>query len=147
MENNLPTCGQLERQLCQTLQAIYRQKFGHSVRKVTCNLFADQLAIVAEDTVTTIEKILLDNSQSDLADSLRREIIKIFETQIKQTVANILQVEVIDLVSGSTLDSGRIGVIVFLNNVPQTRLTKARCTHQSDRSFSLPKIQEAIASE
>jgi len=57
MENTLPTAGQLERQLSQALQSFYRQQFGHSIRKITCHLFTDKVAIIAEDTVTKVEKI------------------------------------------------------------------------------------------
>lgn len=126
MENILPTRGQLERQLSQTLQSIYREQFGHPIGKITCHLFKNKVAIVAEDTVTKIEKILLDNSQLDLAHGLRSIISKTFAVQIKQAIGNILQVEVMDLISGSSLDSGYLGVLVFLNNAPEIRLTKVR---------------------
>ncbi|MBE9048499.1 DUF2294 family protein [Pleurocapsales cyanobacterium LEGE 10410] len=63
MENTLPTAGQLERQLSQALQSFYRQQFGHSIRKITCHLFTDKVAIIAEDTVT--------NARSAIAPSTR----------------------------------------------------------------------------
>ena len=134
MENILPTRGQLERQLSQTLQSIYREQFGHSTSKITCHLFKNKVAIVAEDTVTKIEKILLDNSQLDLAHSLRSIISKTFATQIKQAIGHILQVEVIDLVSDSSLDSGYLGILVFLNNAPEIRLTKVRAYKNQNSS-------------
>lgn len=121
VENTLPTRGQLERQLSQTLQTTYRQQFGNQIGKITCNLLSDKVAIVAEDTVTKVEKVLLDNDRVDLANELRSVINKIFKTQIKQTVADIMQVEVVDIVCDSTSSSGHLGALVLLNNTPHIR--------------------------
>lgn len=124
MEKTLPTRGQLERQLAQTIQALYRSEFGHLPSKVVCHLFAERVAIVAEDTVTTIEQVLWDNSQQDLAKNIRATIREAFTSQVKQQVADILQVDVEDAICDSTLSSGYLGLIVFLKNAPQVRLAK-----------------------
>ncbi|MBE9045564.1 DUF2294 domain-containing protein [Pleurocapsales cyanobacterium LEGE 10410] len=121
IENTLPTRGQLERQLSQTLQSTYRQQFGNPIGKVTCNLLNNKVAIVAEDRVTEVEKVLLNNDRVDLANELRSAINKIFRTQIKQTVADIMQVEVVDIVYDSILSSGYLGALVLLNNTPHIR--------------------------
>ena len=124
IENVLPTRGELEKQLAQTLQSIYRQKFKHPIGKISCHLFNNKVAIVAEDTVTKVEKVLIDNSQLDLALRLRSVISEAFTAQVKQVVGDILQVEVIDLVSDSDLKSGHLGILVFLNSTPKMRLPK-----------------------
>ncbi|MGL6340107.1 MAG: Na-translocating system protein MpsC family protein, partial [Waterburya sp.] len=46
MDKNLPTSGQLERTLAQSIQKLYRQELKHSPSKITCQLFGNQLAIV-----------------------------------------------------------------------------------------------------
>ncbi len=136
-EKLLPTRGQLERQLSQTLQSLYRQEFGHLLGKVTCHIFADKVAIVAEDTVTNIEKILLDNSKLDLACSIRTAISKAFTSQVQQATAEILEVGVIDLIVDSTIDNGYLGIIIFLDASPQVRLAKRKKLSKQNLSNSV----------
>ncbi len=124
MEKILPTRGQLERQLSQTLQSLYRDQFGHLPSKVVCHLFANKVAIVAENTVTSIEKFLLSNSHLDLADNLRAAIDEIFALQYKQKIAEILEVEVIDLITDSCLNSEYLGMIAILSDTPKVRLPR-----------------------
>ena len=126
MENTLPTRGQLERQLSQTLQSLYRQQFGHMPKRITCHIFADKVAIVAEDTITTIERILFENSKIDLAQSIRIAISQTFVTQVREIISKILQVEIVDIVGDSTINSGYLGLIVFLKNPPELRLAKKK---------------------
>ncbi|WP_144871057.1 Na-translocating system protein MpsC family protein [Hyella patelloides] len=58
MDKNLPTSGQLERNLSQDRQKLYRQKLKHFPRKVTCQPFGNQLAILIEDALTLINRSL-----------------------------------------------------------------------------------------
>ncbi len=133
MEKILPTRGQLERQMSQTLQSLYRQQFGHLLSKITCHLFADKVAIVAEGSVTSIEEILFKHSRVDLARSVRLAISEDFTTQVKQAVGKILEVEIIDIMTDSAIETGYLGIIIFLQNAPEIRLTKKK----ADRSRSL----------
>ena len=123
-EKVLPTRGQLERQMSQTLQSLYRQQFGHLASKITCHLFDNKVAIVAEDTITKVEKILYDHSKLDLVYNIRFAIGEAFVRQVKQITTEILQVEVIDIIFDSTSNSGYLGMIIFLYNSPQMRLSK-----------------------
>ena len=77
---------------------------------------------MAENTITNIEKILLDNSKLDLASNIRAAIDKTFLVEIEREIANILQVEVAETISNSTLDTGYLGIIVFLDRTPQMRI-------------------------
>lgn len=133
----LPTRGQLERQLSQTLISLYRQQFGHLPKKITCYLFADKLAIVAEDTITSVEKILFQNGKPDLARSIRQEVSAAFTAKVKEVVTDILEVEVADIIIDSAVDTGYLGMIVFLNSEPQTRKPK--------RDISRHKIEKSSA--
>ena len=124
MEKTLPTKGQLERQLSQGVQALYRSQFGHLPHKVVCHLFADKIAIIAEGTVTPLEQILKDNSHSDLASDIRAAVGEAFAIEVKQKIKEIFDLEVVDLIYDSSLDSGYLGAIVFLEKTPETRLAK-----------------------
>lgn len=129
-EKVLPTRGQLERQMSQTLQSLYRQQFEHLASKITCHLFDDKVAIVAEDTVTKVEKILYDHSKLDLAIDIRYAIGEAFASKVKQVITEILQVEVIDIIFDSTFNSGYLGIIVFLDDSPQMRIAKNKAYKQ-----------------
>ena len=124
MAKTLPTKGQLERQLSQGVQALYRSQFGHLPHKVVCHLFADKIAIIAEGTITVLEQILKDNSQSDLASEIRAVVSETFAIEVKQKITEIFDLEVVDLIYDSNLDSGYLGAIAFLERTPQTRLAK-----------------------
>jgi uncharacterized protein YbcI len=124
MENALLTSGQLERKLSQILQSLYRQQFGQLPRKIACHLFDDKVAIVAENTITDFEKILLNNSQVDLAHSVRSAINKAFTNTVREKVINILELEITDLISDSVLDTGYLGLIVFLSDRPKVRVVR-----------------------
>lgn len=124
VENNLPTRGQLERQLSQALQSLYRDQFGHSPTKFICHIFGDKVAIVVENAVTFIEKLLLQNSQLDLAGNVRSAVDKIFTSQVKAKVKEILNVEVAEIIGNSCLQSEYIGMIVILETQPEIRYAR-----------------------
>ena len=123
MEKVLPTRGQLERKLSQTTQALYREGFGHNPSKVVCHIFGDKVAIIIENTITSIEKLLID-SQIDLAKDMRSAVERVFSLQIKQKISEILKVEIIDLIIESRLDSDYAGIVAILNNAPEVRLSR-----------------------
>lgn len=123
-EKVLPTRGQLERQLSQTIQSLYREKLGHLPSKVVCHLFSDKLAIVVEDAMTAIEKLLIENSRLDLAENMRSVVNRGFSLQVKQTINEILQVEITDLISQSCLDSNCLGMIAILDSAPKVRFSR-----------------------
>ena len=120
----IPTRGQLERQLSQETQALYRSLFGHLPQKVVCHIFADKIAIIAEDTVTAIERMLQNNSQSQLASDIRSAIGEAFAVQLRQKITEVMDLPVIDLICDSGLDSGYLGAIAFLEKAPDTRPAK-----------------------
>lgn len=120
----MPTRGQLERQLSQETQALYRSLFGHLPKKVVCHIFADKIAIIAEDTVTAIERMLQNSSRSELASDIRTAISEAFIVRLREKIREIMGLQVVDLICDSSLDSGYLGAIAFLEKVPDTRLAK-----------------------
>jgi uncharacterized protein YbcI len=89
------TRGQLERSLAQSIQALYRSKLGHQPSKVTCRLLDQKLIIILEDAA--------------------------IEPSLKMLIVEQTGVEVIDLLSDTTVETGRVGVIAVLASEPQTK--------------------------
>ncbi|MEM8676624.1 MAG: DUF2294 domain-containing protein [Cyanobacteria bacterium P01_G01_bin.67] len=121
MSDNLPTCGQLERELSQKIQAFYRQHLGHQPSKVTCQFFGSKLAIIIENSITSAEKILVDEGKSDLAQKVRANLDDAIQPELKQLIEQIAEVDVVDVLSDATLDTGRTGIIVVLSKTPLVR--------------------------
>ncbi len=121
MADKLLTCGQLERKLSQRIQAFYRQHLGHQPSKVTCQLFGSKLAIILEDSITSAEQILVDEGKNELAKKVRSNLDDAIQPELKELIKGITQVEVIDILSDATLDTGRTGIIVVLSQTPQVR--------------------------
>ncbi|HEY9878849.1 MAG TPA: DUF2294 domain-containing protein [Leptolyngbyaceae cyanobacterium] len=118
-----PTAGQLERELAQKIQALYRSQLEHQPSKVICQLLNDKLTIVIEDAVTQPEKLLSDNGSDDLVEQFRSRIDEIIQPQLKVLIEETLKAQVIDLLSDITLGTGRGGMIVILDHPPDLRST------------------------
>lgn len=121
----LQTRGQLERTLSQRLQAYYRQQLGHQPSKISCQLFDSQLAIILEDSITPAEKLLVKEGKEALAEKVRFSLNDATKPELKSLIQEILGVEVTDLLSDATLDTGRTGIIAVLENPPQVRPSSA----------------------
>lgn len=125
-EKVLPTCGQLERQIAQIIQSIYRDRFGHLPSKVVCHLLTDKAIIVAENIVTSVEKLLIKNSKIELAQNVRMAVNNILSHQIKQQISEVLNVEVVELTCNSCLNSEYLGMIAILNEPPKNRISRKK---------------------
>jgi uncharacterized protein YbcI len=121
MTENLSTRGQLERQLSQEIQAFYRRHLGHQPSKVVCQLFDAKLAIILEDSITNAEQILLEEGKEDLAVKVRSNLDDAIQPELKQLIKNIIKVEVVDILSDATLNTGRTGIIAVLGDTPEVR--------------------------
>lgn len=123
MDKQLPTSGQLERNLSQNIQRLYRQELAHSPSKITCKLFGSQLAIVIEDALTSVEKTLaksdLDNSTT--VRQLNRAINNAIKSRLKNLIEEILDVNVLDILFDSTFETSRTGAIATLETTPLVR--------------------------
>ncbi|NEQ30344.1 MAG: DUF2294 domain-containing protein [Leptolyngbya sp. SIO4C5] len=128
------TIGQLERDLSQKLQALYRNRLGHRVGKVTCQMFEQKLAIVLEDSLTLPEQLIVEDGSTELADEIHGQIERLLRPEIKQLIETIFAVEVLDLLSDAKLSTGRTGMIAILDKVPDVRNPDA-----------IPKIKKKAA--
>ncbi|WP_017327988.1 DUF2294 domain-containing protein [Synechococcus sp. PCC 7336] len=118
---DLPTSGQLERTLSQRMSSLFAERLGHRPSQVTCQLSQQQVAIVVEGSITPAEQLLSTESDSELAEDVRDSLDEALRPDIKQIVEDSLQVGVQDMMSDATLETGRTGIIVMLEEVPQTR--------------------------
>lgn len=116
-----PTVGQLERELAQRIHALYRSQLNHQPTKVTCQLFDNKLTVVIENAITQPEKLLSDNGSRALVDQVRVRLNEIIQPQMQQLVEDTLQVSVVDVLSDMTINTGRGGLIVILDQVPNAR--------------------------
>ena len=124
MTNNLKTRGQLERELSQKIQAFYRSHLGHQPSKVTCQLFDSKLAVIVENSITNAEQILFDEGKNDLAKKVRSHLDSAVKPDLKRLIEEIAKVEVLDMLSDATLETGRSGLIVILSDPPEVRNTE-----------------------
>jgi uncharacterized protein YbcI len=116
-----PTRGQVERTLAQRIQALYREQLGHQPSKVTCQLSDRNLVIVLEDSITQPEQLLAHTGRQELAEQVRSDLDDAIQPQIKELIEEILNVEVVELLSDATLETGRSGIIAVLTDTPVVR--------------------------
>jgi uncharacterized protein YbcI len=120
-DSSKPTRGQLERVLSQQLQALYREQLGHQPSKVTCQIFDEKLAIIVENSITPPEQLLANTGQVELAEQVRADLDKAIQPQVKSMIEDVLGVNVLDLLSDATLETGRTGIIAVLEVTPEVR--------------------------
>lgn len=115
------TVGQLERKLSQNIQSFFRKILGHAPSKVSCHLFTNKLVVVAENSVTTAEKTLVEAGKKELAQNVRTSLYESIRLKLKSLIEEISQVEVADLLGETRLDTGLTGFIVVFNGIPKVR--------------------------
>ncbi len=123
--NIYPTAGQLERATSQRVRALYSQKYGHQPSKVDCHLLGNKVIISLEDVITPIEKLLVETASSSLVKQVRSFIDEAIKPQLQELVAETFQVNVIDCLYDTAIDTGCSGAIVILADVPQVRRPKS----------------------
>lgn len=121
MDINLPTCGQLERNLSQSIQKLYLSELEHSPSKVTCQLFGNQLAIVVEDSLTAVEQALAEIKSDGSIEELNSAVGEVIKSKMKLLTEEILGVEVEDILFDTAVKTKRTGAIITLRQLPQVR--------------------------
>ncbi|HEY9606417.1 MAG TPA: DUF2294 domain-containing protein [Allocoleopsis sp.] len=124
-ESSKPTRGQLERLLSQRLQALYREQLGHQPSKVSCQLFDEKVAIIVENSITPPEQLLANTGQAELAQQVRADLDKAIQPQLKEAIEEVLNVNVLDILSDATIETGRTGIIAVLDVTPEVRNPEA----------------------
>ncbi|NJL46624.1 MAG: DUF2294 domain-containing protein [Leptolyngbyaceae cyanobacterium SM2_5_2] len=118
-----PTQGQLQRQLVQKVQKLYRDKLNHTPSDVTCQLLDDKLMVVIENSVTKPEQLLLQDGDPERAAQIREDLIAAIRPEMAKLVEDILNRDVVDILSDATLETGRTGLVIILSSAPDVRST------------------------
>ncbi|MBW4686994.1 MAG: DUF2294 domain-containing protein [Komarekiella atlantica HA4396-MV6] len=116
-----PTIGQLEREISQQIRNLYHEKLGQRPSQIICHFFDTEIVISLENSVTQAEKTLLNGGYDSLAEQIRLYLDKIIKPQLKSLIEQIISQPVIDLMTNTNLATGRTGIIIILNQLPEVR--------------------------
>jgi uncharacterized protein YbcI len=120
------TRGQLERTLSQQFQRLYREQLGHLTGKVSCRLFDNKLIIVVENSLTQPEQLLLKGGSSQQVEKLHMDLAKIVRPLVVELIEDVLNLEVVDLLSDTTLETGRTGLVIILSGHPDVAASEVQ---------------------
>ncbi|PLZ97098.1 hypothetical protein CI592_21010 [Fischerella thermalis CCMEE 5328] len=117
--------GQLEREISNRIRSLYNVELGLRPTKINCHFFHGELAITLENSVTKVEQILMKSGSDILAEQVRIDIDRIIVPQIQDMIEEVIDKPVLDLISHTNLRTGRTGIIVFIENLPEVRNPQA----------------------
>lgn len=120
-----PTIGQLERTISQKVRALYRNQFGHQPSKVECHLVGNKIILSLEDVITPLEKLLAEAQSSNLVIQIRSFIDDIIKPKLQELIEEISQVNVVNCLYDTEINSGCAGAIVILANPPHVRPSRS----------------------
>ncbi len=120
-----PTAGQLERTISQKVRALYRQQLGHQPTRVDCHLLGNKLVISLENVVTPLEKLLAEAQSSILIDQIRAFINQTMKPLLQKIVEEVSQVNVVNCLYDTAIETGYAGAILVFANPPQVRRSKS----------------------
>jgi len=120
--DDLPTVGQLERQLSQAMQSSYSKWTGHSPRCVLCHVVGPIINVLLQDSITPLEGFLCD-AQPDL---IRAGIHEKMRCLIAEIATEICGVSTQSVMLDSSVDSGLTGIIIVLTASPKVRTRRRR---------------------
>jgi uncharacterized protein YbcI len=116
-----PTIGELERKISQRVSSLYKEKLGKRPSQIICHFFDSELVISLENSVTQIEKTLLEAGNENLAEQIRTLLDKIIKLQLKIIIEEVIGKPITDLMSNTSLVTGRTGIVVILDQLPEVR--------------------------
>lgn len=117
----VPTQGQLQRQLSQQFQRLYREQLNHTPGKITCQITDEKVMLVIEDSVTKPEQLLVETGESDLAEQVRDDLSTALRPQIVELIESALDRQVVDILTDATLTTGRTSIVIILSSPPELR--------------------------
>jgi uncharacterized protein YbcI len=117
----VPTQGQLQRQLSQQFQRLYREQLNHTPGKIACQITDEKVMLVIEDSVTKPEQLLVETGESELAEQVRDDLSTALRPQIVELIEGALDREVVDILTDATLATGRTSIVVILSSPPDLR--------------------------
>ncbi|NJL84438.1 MAG: DUF2294 domain-containing protein [Chloroflexaceae bacterium] len=106
------------------IRELYEHELDHQVSAINYHLFDQTLILILEGTVTPPEQLLTRISQKDLARQVRDVLDRLVQPQIRTLIEEVMNVEVVDFLSDTAIESGRTGAIAIFefrpNLPPQT---------------------------
>ena len=97
----------------------------------------EKVAIVLENSVTRPEQILAEADET-LAQQVRKDLDAAIRPQLQELVQEVLNVDVLDILSDTTLETGRMGIIIILAKNPTVRESSAKAKIKSSSSSLSP---------
>lgn len=125
------TRGQLERTLCQKIQALYRDLIGQYPSHAVSRLLDRKLIILLQDSSPPVEKFLFSTGHLELVERIQLEIETALRPRLKALVEDVLQVKVISLLLATDAGSGFSSVAVLLDRPPALREQSPKQLNQS----------------
>ena len=119
MEESLaPTLEQVEQNLSQQMIVLFQTYLGHHLDTVACKLAEKSITIVAEDSITRLEKFLSQSDRYELAKQVRVALLKALEPEIKLLIEEVVNVPVVDVMYDSVFQTGRTSIVAILAATP-----------------------------
>lgn len=115
----LPTVGELERDLSQTIRTLYGQRLGQLPTKVICHLFGRNVVVILENSMTPVEHYL--SQQRDLFLEVRKTLNQQIKQDISELIESILNVHVTGILIDTSPELNQTGLIVTLSDTPNVR--------------------------
>jgi uncharacterized protein YbcI len=106
----------LSQALSEQIQHLYQTHLGHHPSKITCQSFEGKLAILLEDALTSPEQLLFSQGQAELVRQVRDCLHEILRPRIKTLIQEIMDVPVVDLLTATQLETGRVSFVVVLSS-------------------------------
>ena len=107
----------LEQRLPDDVRDLYHNLIGTMPDSVTCKFLGhDQLAVVFENSITPVEKLLYHHGFEQFTQQVRREIDLIFQKHLANLLETSLQRRPVEFLSESKLSSGRKSIIVIFES-------------------------------
>ncbi|MEL6441003.1 MAG: Na-translocating system protein MpsC family protein [Cyanobacteria bacterium J06621_8] len=126
MTNSLPSVGEVERNLSQSIQAFYRHQLGCRTEKVSCHIIDMQIVIAIKNPITPVEKLLNNHYDAQFISDLRDRIDVIIKQELLSLVETVLGIKVAAITIDTALDNNFTGIIVLLSELPSVRRTKGK---------------------
>jgi uncharacterized protein YbcI len=133
-KKKLLTRGQLERSISQRIQTLYCEQLGHRPDRVTCDIVDDRIHVIMENAITQAEQLLSNTGKEELIEQVRLELEQAIEPMLKELIEEVVGIKVVDLLSDTTLETGRSGMIVVLSGKPEFRQSSSTSNSKKNTS-------------
>ncbi|MCW5317337.1 DUF2294 family protein [Nostoc sp. KVJ3] len=110
--------GELEREISHRVIKLYSERIGKSPSQIICHFFETEIVISIENSVTQAEHTLIRGGYASLAEQVRLYLEKIIKPELKNLIEEIIGQPVLDLMTNTNLATGRTGIIVVFNQLP-----------------------------